>query len=136
MAINQLTAVIQQNAAASEELAGGITEASSAAEQLRRAMEQIASGAEEAASEPTEPLEGLLYLNLGKRDGLRVPEVVRLLRENCELARGQIGRVRVRDRYTFVDVPEGRLEGIIETLSGQVVHDKPLAPERAKTAKN
>ena len=37
-------------AAASEELTGGISEAASAAEQLRRAMEQIASGAEEAAS--------------------------------------------------------------------------------------
>jgi methyl-accepting chemotaxis protein len=37
-------------AAATEEMAGGITEAASAAEQLRRAMEQIASGAEEAAS--------------------------------------------------------------------------------------
>jgi methyl-accepting chemotaxis protein len=37
-------------AAASEELASGITEAASAAEELRRAMEQIASGAEEAAS--------------------------------------------------------------------------------------
>jgi methyl-accepting chemotaxis protein len=36
--------------AASEELASGITEAASAAEELRRAMEQIASGAEEAAS--------------------------------------------------------------------------------------
>lgn len=37
-------------AAASEELASGITEAASAAEELRRAMEQISSGAEEAAS--------------------------------------------------------------------------------------
>ena len=37
-------------AAASEELASGITEAASAAEELRRTMEQIATGAEEAAS--------------------------------------------------------------------------------------
>jgi ATP-dependent RNA helicase DeaD len=87
-------------------------------------------------AEATEPLEGLLYLNLGKRDGLLVPEVARLLRDSCELSRGQIGRIRVRDRYTFVDVPEGRLDGIIATLSGQVVHDKPLAPERAKTTKS
>ena len=36
-------------AAATEELSVGITEAASAAEQLRRSMEQIASGAEEAA---------------------------------------------------------------------------------------
>src|ERR1700712_4846196 len=37
-------------AAATEQLSAGITEAASAAEQLRRSMEQIASGAEEAAS--------------------------------------------------------------------------------------
>ena len=37
-------------AAATEELASGITQSASAAEELRRAMEQIASGAEEAAS--------------------------------------------------------------------------------------
>lgn len=78
----------------------------------------------------------MLYLNLGKRDGLRVPDVARLLRDSCELSRGQIGRIRVRDRYTFVDVPEERLDSIIASLSGQVLHDKPLAPERAKTAKN
>jgi ATP-dependent RNA helicase DeaD len=96
--------------------------------------EQIAWEEGEQAS--TELLEGLLYLNLGKRDGVRVPDVARLLRDSCELTRGQIGRIRVRDRYTFVDVPEGRLDSIIATLNGQVLHDKPLAPERAKTAKN
>jgi methyl-accepting chemotaxis protein len=37
-------------AAATEELASGITQAASAAEELRRTMEQIATGAEEAAS--------------------------------------------------------------------------------------
>jgi len=37
-------------AAATEQLASGLTEAASAAEELRRAMEQIAAGAEEAAS--------------------------------------------------------------------------------------
>ena len=39
-----------------EELASGLTEASSAAEELRRSMEQIASGAEEAASAAQETL--------------------------------------------------------------------------------
>jgi len=43
-------------AAATEEMAGGITEAATAAEELRRAMEQIASGAEEAASASQETL--------------------------------------------------------------------------------
>jgi methyl-accepting chemotaxis protein len=43
-------------AAATEELSAGITEAASAAEQLRRSMEQIASGAVEAASAAQETL--------------------------------------------------------------------------------
>ena len=43
-------------AAATEELASGLSEASAAAEELRRAMEQIASGAEEAAGASQEQL--------------------------------------------------------------------------------
>lgn len=43
-------------AAATEELASGLTEASAAAEELRRAMEQIATGSEEAAGASQEQL--------------------------------------------------------------------------------
>ncbi len=43
-------------AAATEELAAGVTEASSAAEELRRAMEHISAGAEEAAGAAQESL--------------------------------------------------------------------------------
>jgi methyl-accepting chemotaxis protein len=41
--------ISERIAAATEELASGLTQASAAAEELRRAMEQIATGAEEAA---------------------------------------------------------------------------------------
>src|SRR5580704_4757933 len=48
--------VAERIAAATEELASGLAEASAAAEQLRRAMEQIAAGAEEAAGASQEQL--------------------------------------------------------------------------------
>ncbi len=48
--------VSERVAAATEELASGLTEASAAAEELRRAMEQIAGGAEEAAGASQEQL--------------------------------------------------------------------------------
>src|SRR5688500_7637613 len=41
--------VVERVAAATEELASGLTEASAATKQLGRSMEQIATGAEEAA---------------------------------------------------------------------------------------
>src|ERR1700759_351718 len=49
-------AVSERIAAASEELASGITEAAAAAEELRRSMEQIAAGAEEASGASEEQL--------------------------------------------------------------------------------
>ncbi len=48
--------VAERVAAATEELASGLSEAAAAAEQLRRSMEQIASGAEEAAGGSQEQL--------------------------------------------------------------------------------
>jgi methyl-accepting chemotaxis protein len=57
-------------AAATEELAAGLTEASAAAEQLRRAMEQIATGAEEAAGTSQEQLAALKSI-VGNLDAAR-----------------------------------------------------------------
>ena len=48
--------ISERLAAATEELASGLTEAAAAAEELRRAMEQIASGASEAAGASQEQL--------------------------------------------------------------------------------
>jgi methyl-accepting chemotaxis protein len=48
--------IAERIAAATEELASGLAEASAAAEELRRSMEQIATGAEEAASGVQEQL--------------------------------------------------------------------------------
>jgi ATP-dependent RNA helicase DeaD len=91
--------------------------------------DQPAASADEQAR-----LSGILYLNMGKRDGVRVSEVAKLLRDSCALTRSEVGRIRVRDRYTFVDVPDERLPFIIDTLSGQEFHERTLAPERAKAA--
>ncbi len=81
-----------------------------------------------------ENLGGTLFLNLGRKDGLRVGEVSRVLRERCSLKRNEIGKIRIRDRYTFVDVPGERLDDIITALEGTELRDKQLAPERAKVS--
>ena len=48
--------ISERVAAATEELASGLAQASAAAEELRRSMEQIAAGAEEAAGGSQEQL--------------------------------------------------------------------------------
>jgi ATP-dependent RNA helicase DeaD len=96
--------------------------------------EATQNGGEHAASESDElPANvGMLFLDLGRRDGVRIGELARLVREVGELERDQVGRIRVRDRHTFVEVPLEKLDFVVERLNGHVFRDKPLAAERAK----
>ena len=76
-----------------------------------------------------------LYINLGRRDGIRAGEINRLLRERCELSRADIGRIRVRDKHTFVDVINGRVDGVVAALGGQTVQDRELVVEPARVSR-
>jgi ATP-dependent RNA helicase DeaD len=73
-----------------------------------------------------------LYINVGRRDGIRAGEINRLLRERCELSRAEIGRIRVRDKHTFVDVLTPRVDGVVAALGGQTVQDRELVVEPAR----
>jgi ATP-dependent RNA helicase DeaD len=75
---------------------------------------------------------GILFLDVGRRDGARVSEIARIVREVGELRRAEVGRIRMRDRHTFVEIPDDKLEHVVERLRGHAFGDKTLSPERAK----
>ncbi len=83
---------------------------------------------------PKDDEEGMtrLYVNLGRRDGLRAGDIARLLRDSCSLERAEIGRVRVRDKHAFVDVQSDRVDHVLSTLPGQVVDEREVVVEVAK----
>jgi ATP-dependent RNA helicase DeaD len=76
-----------------------------------------------------------LYINIGRRDGVRPGEVSRLLQEQAGLDRDDIGRIRIRDKHTFVGIPSAQVDGVVSQLSGQNVRDRELVVELAKTRK-
>jgi hypothetical protein len=41
----------------------------------------------------------------------------------------------MRDRHTFVEVPDEKLDELLEKLRGHALHDKTLSPERAKAGR-
>jgi methyl-accepting chemotaxis protein len=86
---SQADKVSERVAAATEELASGLTEASAAAEQLRRSMEQIAAGAEEASGASHEQL-----------------EAVKSVAANLKIARGEADSARRRTEATQVSLTE------------------------------
>ena len=73
-----------------------------------------------------------LFLNVGRRDGLRPGDVHDLLVELAQLEEGAHGRIRMRDRITFVSVRPEVLEHAITALGGKVVAGRTLVAERAK----
>jgi ATP-dependent RNA helicase DeaD len=73
-----------------------------------------------------------LFLNVGRRDGLRPGDVQKLLVDLARIDEGEHGRIRMRERITFVSVRPELLERAITALGGQVVAGRTLVAERAK----
>jgi ATP-dependent RNA helicase DeaD len=74
-----------------------------------------------------------LYLNVGKRDGLEGQDVSALLSSAAQLESDDIGRIRIKERHTFVGVPSERAEFVISALSGLTIKNRALHVERART---
>jgi ATP-dependent RNA helicase DeaD len=70
-----------------------------------------------------------LYVNVGRRDELKASELGRLLRDRTGLKRREIGRIRVRDEHSLVEVPQDRAQDVIESMAGAVLRDRELALE-------
>ncbi len=73
-----------------------------------------------------------LCVNVGRRDQLKASELGRILRDRTGLKRKEIGRIRVRDKHSLVDVPEDRAQDIIESMAGAVLGERTLELELAK----
>jgi len=76
--------------------------------------------------------EATLYLKIGKKDGARVGEIARVMRETGGLERSEVGRIRVRDRYTLVGLPEAKVDSTLTALAEAKLDEQPLGAERAK----
>lgn len=83
--------------------------------------------------EPPEEDTATLYINLGRKDELKASELGRFLREKTGLKRKEIGRIRVRDKHSLVDVPEDRAQEVISEVSGSMLHDREISIELAKS---
>jgi methyl-accepting chemotaxis protein len=80
--------LFERVAAATEELASGLTEAAAAAEQLRKSMEQIAGGSEEAAGAAQEQLAAIKHIFDGLRTARGETDALRRRTENVQVLLG------------------------------------------------
>jgi ATP-dependent RNA helicase DeaD len=73
-----------------------------------------------------------VFLNVGRRDGLRPEDLQRLVVERAQLADSDVGHIRLRDRIAFVGIRKEHAERAIKALIGTVVGDRTLNAEVAR----
>ena len=73
-----------------------------------------------------------VFVNSGRRDGLRALDLLRLLEERGGVAQDDVGRIRIRDRNTFFDVKPSVLDKALEAIKGATVGGRTLNAEPAR----
>jgi ATP-dependent RNA helicase DeaD len=73
-----------------------------------------------------------IFLNVGRRDGARAPDLQKLLTDGAGIARQDTGRIRIRDRVTFVSVRPEDLAKAIEVFQGRTIGGRKVIAEPAK----
>ncbi|MCX7807104.1 MAG: DEAD/DEAH box helicase [Deltaproteobacteria bacterium] len=87
----------------------------------------------EGLAESDESAYASIFLNVGRRDGVRISDFLRLFEQRVGLRRDQIGRIRIRDRHSFVSVPRERINEVLSSLVGVRFGEKELIAEIARS---
>jgi ATP-dependent RNA helicase DeaD len=72
-----------------------------------------------------------VFVNVGRRDGVGVPDLQKLLAESG-LPPGEMGPIRIRDRMSFVRVKKGLFDRTVAALSGKVFGGRTVVAELAR----
>jgi ATP-dependent RNA helicase DeaD len=72
-----------------------------------------------------------LFINVGKREGLSSGDLLKLLTEKG-ISETEAGRVRVRDRMSFITVKREAFERVVAALSGESVGGRTVIAELAR----
>ncbi len=98
----------------------------SAPRQPREAREPREGGSDDADAGFVQ-----IFLNVGRRDGVKTSDLLGLL-EKGSIGRDQAGRVRIRDRVSFVGVRPEDLERAIAAFAGATFGGRSVIAEKAK----
>ena len=76
-----------------------------------------------------------LFVNVGRRERLRPADLQRLLEEKGVPAQ-EMGRIRMRDRATYISVRNGAFARAVSALAGQVIGGRTVVAELARGRAN
>ncbi|HEY6463725.1 MAG TPA: DbpA RNA binding domain-containing protein [Polyangiaceae bacterium] len=72
-----------------------------------------------------------LFVNVGKREGVQASDLQKLLTDKG-IGSEDAGRIRVRDRMSFITVKKEAFDRAVGALTGQVVGGRTVVAELAR----
>jgi ATP-dependent RNA helicase DeaD len=73
-----------------------------------------------------------LFMNIGRADEIRTPDLVRTISEEAGIPGKIIGAIRIYDKFTFVDIPREAAERVLYSMHRNTIKGKRLHVEPAK----
>jgi ATP-dependent RNA helicase DeaD len=65
-----------------------------------------------------------VFVNVGKKDRASAKDIVGALMREVKLAKGDIGRIDVRDTFSIVEVARGAAARVVEQLPGVTIRGR------------
>ena len=88
-------------------------------------------GSSSAPEADVEPGFVQIFVNVGKREGLSSGDLQRLLTDKG-ISEAEAGRIRVRDRMSFITVKKEAFERAVAALTGETVGGRTVVAELAR----
>ncbi len=73
-----------------------------------------------------------LFFNLGKKDKIMVKDIIGSMSANTAISGKEIGKVNILENFSFVEVPEGYVEEVLEGMKEKPIKGKSVNIEIAK----
>ncbi len=73
-----------------------------------------------------------LFFNLGRKDNMKVKDFVGSIAANCGIQGGDIGKINILDKFSFVEVPGELVEDVIKGMKGKQIKGRDCNVEIAQ----
>jgi ATP-dependent RNA helicase DeaD len=94
---------------------------------------QQAEASPAAAEEPGDDQDyALVFVDVGRREGVRPSDLQRVLRDRAGIGRRETGRIRVRDRHSLIAVRRDLLDRAIDGMAGAEIAGRVVRAEQAR----
>lgn len=67
-----------------------------------------------------------IVLSVGEKQGISTAHVVSAIAESCNISGREIGKIKIEQRSTIVEIPEGKEKEILAALANTTIKGKPI----------